>query len=174
MKTRLALATLVLAPLAIFALAGAGGAGGDDTAAIKKSTQDFQTTWNTHDPKAIAALWAKDGDLIDPWGKTAVGRDAVEKFFTGEHTGKGPLAHCTFDVKKDAIRMLSPDLSLEDWEVVLTGLQPEGAPAPLPAQFHRVVVIKKKDGDKWLIAAARPGLPTPVDAPAPTPGKTAR
>jgi uncharacterized protein (TIGR02246 family) len=164
--TRPALTLLVAAPLAALALAAAGGAGGsDDTAAIKQSTTDFATAWGKHDPKALAACWAKDGDLIDPWGKKSEGRDAVEKFFSHEHTGDGALAHCTYEMKSDSIRMISPDVSLEDWDVVLSGLKPEGAPAPLPPQFHRVVVIRHKDGGKWPIAACRPGLPTPVGEP---------
>jgi uncharacterized protein (TIGR02246 family) len=170
MKSRFALSALALVPVAAFLL-GAGG--GDDTAAIKKCTADFQVVWNKHDVKALAAHWAKDGDLIDPWGKTSVGRAEVEKFFTGEHTGKGALAHCTYEVKKDSIRMITPDVAMEDWEVVLSGLQPEGAPAPLPPQFHRVAVVLKKEGGAWLIAAARPGIPSPVDGPAKT-GNTAR
>jgi uncharacterized protein (TIGR02246 family) len=168
-------ASLLLVPIVALAFSVATGAGrADDTAAIRQATADFSTAWNKHDPKAIAALWAKDGDLIDPWGKKSEGREAVEKFFTHEHTGEGALAHCTYEMKADSIRMISPDVSLEDWDVVLSGLKPEGAPAPLPPQFHRVVVIRHKEGGKWPIAAARPGLPTPVDAPAPTPGKTAR
>ena len=160
MKRRFALGGCALIPLAAFALAAGSG---DDTAAIKKSSADFVAAWNKHDPEAIAAFWATDGDLIDPWGKVSVGRAEVKKFFAGEHGGNGALAHCTFENKKDSVRMLSPDIALEDWEVVLTGLKPEGAPAPLPAQFHRVVVIKKKVGDQWLIEAARPGVPTPVE-----------
>jgi uncharacterized protein (TIGR02246 family) len=158
-KRRTVLAALILAPVAAIALA-AGGA--DDMSAIKQATTDFGTAWNKHDAKAIAACWAKDGDLIDPAGKKMSGQEAVEKYFAEEHTGKGALAHCTFELKSDSVRLITPDVSLEDWDVVLTGLTPEGAPAPIGPQTHRVVVIRKKEGGKWPIAAARPGVPQPA------------
>jgi uncharacterized protein (TIGR02246 family) len=162
MHHRFVVGTCALFPLAAFAMALGGG---DETAAIRKSSADFAAAWNKHDPKAIAAFWATDGDLIDPDGKASVGRAEVEKYFTAEHTGNGGLAHCTLETKKDSVRMLAADIALEDWDVILTGLKPEGAPAPLPAQFHRVVVIKKKVGDTWQIEAARPGVPQPVQEP---------
>lgn len=160
MTNRFAVGACVLIPLAVFAFASGGG---DETGAIKKSSADFAAAWNKHDGKALASCWASDGDLIDPWGRTAVGKAEVEKFFTAEHTGNGALAHCTYEMKKDTVRMISPDVAMEDWEVVLTGLMPQGAAAPLGPQFHRVVVIRKKQGGQWEVFAARPGLPTPVE-----------
>ncbi len=142
----------------------------DDIGAIKKNTAAFQIAWNKHDPKAIAAFWATDGDLIDPWGVTSIGREAVEKFFTGEHTGMGKLAKSTYENKKDDVRLITPDVAIEDWQVVLTGIAPPPGSdgKPLGPQFHRVVVISKKSGGEWRITAARPGMPTPVtDAAAP-------
>ena len=64
-----------------------------------------------------------------------------------------------------SLHRFTPEVSIEDWDVVLTGLAPEGAPAPLGPQFHRVVIIRHKEGGKWPIAAARPGVPTPVTEP---------
>jgi uncharacterized protein (TIGR02246 family) len=162
MTRRSAIFGFALIPIAVLAFA-AGRA--DDIATIKKSSADFEAAWNKHDPKAIAAFWAADGDLIDPWGKTAVGREAVEKFFAGEHTGNGVLAHTTYEIKTDSVRLISPDVALQDWGVVITGLRPEGAPAPLGPQFHRVVIIRKKEGGQWPVVAARPGLPEPVKEP---------
>jgi uncharacterized protein (TIGR02246 family) len=132
----------------------------DEVAAIRKNTIGFQAAWNKHDPKALASFWAPDGDLIDPWGVTSSGSEAVEKFLASEHTGKGKLAHSTYDIRKDAVRLISGDVALEDWEVVLTGLS--GADGkPLGPQFHRVFVVSKKVSGEWHIQAARPGLPTP-------------
>ncbi len=162
------LAPIALLALAAFILAAAPvpSAPDDDIAAIKKNTAAFSAAWNKHDTKALAALWAADGDLIDPWGVTSVGRDAVEKFFAGEHTGMGKLAKSTYDNKKDDIRLITPDVAIEDWQVVLSGLNgPDGK--PMGPQMHRVIVVCKKSAGHWQIAAARPGIPNPVsDAPA--------
>jgi uncharacterized protein (TIGR02246 family) len=135
---------------------------------VKKNTVEFQAAWNRHDSKALAALWAKDGDLIDPWGVTSVGRDAVEKFFTEQHTGAGHLAKVTFDFKHEDVRLIGTDAALSDWQVVLTGLTGPDGKAMGP-QFQRVVVVSAKEGGKWRFAAARPGLPTPVQDGSSTP-----
>jgi uncharacterized protein (TIGR02246 family) len=168
MITRTIVTLAALALFAAFAAATAPApAPDDDIAAIKKNTAAFQTAWNKHDAKALAAFWAKDGDLIDPWGVTSVGRDAVEKFFAEQHTGSGKLAKSTYDNKADAVRLITPDVALEDWQVALTGLSdPEGK--PLGPQFHRVVIVSKKEAGQWRIAAARPGLPTDAAPAKPT------
>ncbi len=152
--------TLLVSALVIPAIGLAMAAGRlDETAAVKKTATDFQAAWNKHDAKALGAFWAKDGDLIDPMGKLSTGNAEVEKFFAGEHS-TGPLAKSTFDLKKDTVRFITPDVALSDWDVVLTGLAgPDGtASGPM---FHRVVVISKKEGGTWKIAAARPGVPQP-------------
>ena len=161
-KRRTLLAVALLAPFAAFALAsGSLNAGSlDDTQQVKKLATDFKAAWNKHEPKTMAALWAKDGDLIDPWGKVSNGRDEVEKFFTGEHTGTGQLAKSTYDIKKDSVRFITPDVALSDWDVIITGLAKSDGSVSGP-MFHRVVVISKKEGSDWKVAAARPGIPQP-------------
>lgn len=162
MNTRPLIILVPLSLLAAFLIASTPAptpAPDDDIDAIKKNTAAFQTAWNKHDAHALAALWATDGDLIDPWGVTSVGRDAVEKFFTEQHTGSGKLARVTYDNKSDSVRFITPDVAVEDWQVILTGLS-DPAGKPMPPQFHRIVIVSKKDGGHWLFAAARPGLPT--------------
>ena len=133
----------------------------EDMTAIKANTKRFQEAWNKHDPKALAAFWTKDGDLVDPWGVKSAGREAVEKFFTQEHTEKGKLSGSTYENQSDTVRFVTPDVAVEDWEVVLTGLSdPDGQ--ALGPQFHRVVIVAKREGGKWWISAARPGLPGPL------------
>jgi uncharacterized protein (TIGR02246 family) len=129
-----------------------------DLAAIKKNGAAFSAAWNKHDVKALAALWAKDGDLIDPWGVTSVGRENVEKFFAEQHNGAGKLAKSTYELKADSVRFITPDVALEDWQVVLTGLSDKDGKAMGP-MMHHVVLVWKKEGGKWEIAAARPGMP---------------
>ena len=45
-----------------------------DTAAIHARTQEFLAAWNRHDAKEMAAVWAPDGDLVNPFGRAAKGR----------------------------------------------------------------------------------------------------
>ena len=154
---RTLIAAALLIPIAGLAIAAGRP---DDTEAVKKNTAAFKAAWNKHDGKALAALWAKDGDLIDPEGVVSNGAAEVEKFFIAKHTGDGGLAKSTFDIKKDAVRFITADVALEDWDVVLTGLVgPDGKVAG--PMFHRVVIISKKEGGAWKFAAARPGSPQP-------------
>jgi uncharacterized protein (TIGR02246 family) len=169
-KRRTLLTAALLVPVVGLALA-AGRL--DETAAVKKTATDFQAAWNKHDSKAIAALWAKDGDLIDPKGTTAVGSADVEKFFAERFAGAGEMAKATFDLKKDSVRFITADVALSDWDVVLTGMAgPDGAPSG--PMFHRVVIISKKEGGSWKFAAARPGIPQPEGAKMPEKPKTAK
>jgi uncharacterized protein (TIGR02246 family) len=167
---RTLLAVALLVPVVGFALA-AGTL--DETAAVKKTGADFAAAWNKHDSKAVAALWAKDGDLIDPAGKMATGSAEVEKFFAERFAAGGELATVSFDLKKDSVRFITPEVALSDWDVVLTGFAgPDGKPAG--PMFHRVVVISKKDGGNWKVEAARPGIPQPEGAKAPEKTKPAK
>ena len=67
----LALATVV----GLAAVRRAAGAD-DDLDAVTKQCKAFKAGWNSHDPKAMAAVFAEDGDAIDPMGRKAVGRAA--------------------------------------------------------------------------------------------------
>ena len=79
LRKLLPLLALLLVAAFIVAAAPARPSPDDEVAAIKKNSATFAAAWNKHDAKALAALWAKDGDLIDPWGATSNSRDAVQK-----------------------------------------------------------------------------------------------
>src|SRR5689334_11387249 len=66
----------------------------DDDAAIHKRHDEWCAAWNKHDPKAMAAFFFADGELINPFGRHADGTAAIEKLFTDEHTG--PMAGTTY------------------------------------------------------------------------------
>jgi len=75
--------------------------------------------------------------------------------------GSGKLAKSTYENKSDSVRLITPDVAVEDWQVILTGLNdPDGKPMG-PRQIHYVVIVSKKDGGKWQIAAGRG--PGPAD-----------
>jgi uncharacterized protein (TIGR02246 family) len=142
-----------------------GGAGAE----IKARSDAFAAAWNKHDPKAMAAMWATDGDLIDPFGASAKGRAEVEKFFTTEHTGDGRMAGTTYTITSQTSRMIRADVAIAEWESTITGMKnAEGKDAgPL---VHHVTVVMSKNGSNWMIEAARPviyaappGRPKPLN-----------
>ncbi len=155
-STALAL-LLAYAPRAI-------GAGSEESA-VRDRVADFVTTWQKHDPKALAAFWAEDGDLINPWGRLAEGRAAVENLFKDEHDkASGPLRECTLGVGAGKVRFPSPDVAIFDADGTMTGVY-DAKGAKLPVQsFHATFVWKQADG-QWLVYAARPYMKPVANAP---------
>src|SRR5262249_6545605 len=130
MKSTRILLGVALAAVAGFAIVRSASSDAADEAAIKARSPDFAATWNRHDPKALAAFWAEDGDLINPWGRLATGRAEIEKLFQDEQGPAGMLRATTFDVKSDTVRFVSPDVAVDDWETVITGaFNPDGTKA---------------------------------------------
>ena len=153
----LGVASLCTFALAFTAVPRASGADSGE-AAVKKHTADFVAAWTMHDPKAMAALWAEDGDLLDPWGHMGKGRTGVEKIFTDDQTGKGPLRDSTFELTGESVRFPTPDVAVDDWEVSISGSYgPDGSKQPAPMRFHCTSILKKVGG-AWMIYAQRPYL----------------
>ena len=93
----------------------------------------------------------------------AQGHADLEKAFTAEQTGKGPLRESTVEVKDEPIRFLTADIAVSDAEVVLTGAYgPDGSKAG-PMGVH-VTNVWKKVGDEWWVAASRPYIKMPAPA----------
>jgi uncharacterized protein (TIGR02246 family) len=152
MKTRNALVAALLLGVALSAPATLAAATEDETA-IRELTDSFVNAWNNHDPAAMAATWAQDGDLINPQGRVAKGRDAIQQLLTDEHSGQ--MKTTTFTLKSLELRMLTPSVALGDWTTELTGaMDPQGNARP-PMHVHVFVVYEKRDG-KWLAEATRP------------------
>lgn len=127
-----------------------------DRQAIRKVQNDFAAAWNQADTKAMAGLWAENGDLINPFGREAKGRKAIEKLFAEE---RSTLAKDTnFAVRVRAVRFLKPDVVVVDcaWEVA--GIHgADGSELP-PLKGLYTAVMSKKQG-QWQIAASRPMVP---------------
>ena len=166
--TRFLLATALLAGLAgTFVLAPHASGGTDDSEVVKTRAKEFIAAWQKHDPKALAALWADDGDLINPWGRWAKGRAEVEALFRDEQTGKGPLRESTMALSEDSVRFPAADVAVHDWTATCTGvLAPDGTKQT--SAFH-VTMVWKKAGGTWSVYSARPYLKeNPPGAPQPT------
>lgn len=113
----------------------------------------FTKAWNAHDAKAMAALWADDGDLLDPWGKWAKGRNAVARAFTEDQSGR--FKESTINQRIDGVRFLGP-LAIVDTSARLTGGK-DADGKPMEALDHHVMWVMQKQGSNdWKIVAARP------------------
>lgn len=115
-------------------------------AAIKQRAREFDATWATHDPKAIAAYYTTDGNIVTPDGNDFVGRDGIEQCLTDGFNGNLKDSKLTTTVEK--VRLIKPDVAIVDSGAEMK--TPDGEPQKL----HLVSVLVKKDG-KWLNATTR-------------------
>lgn len=142
------------------------GAFAADTAtqAVEKRTGEFVAAWNLHDSKALAALFLLDGDLINPFGRWAKGRDEVARLFADEQSTV--MKATTMKTDAITVRTLAPDVALADWDITVTGMTaPDGSVMPA-MKFHGAFVWGKKGGT-WSVMAARPMLPASPSGTAP-------
>jgi len=140
-------------------LGGLAAQGSSDEQALRARADEFVAAWSHHDAKGLAAIWAPDGDLINPFGRVAKGRKAIEALFVDEHAGM--MKGTTFTIDSRETRMLDATTAIQDWEVTVGGMMPPGATAPMSLKHHVTVVCVKKNGS-WWVAAARPVVYTPA------------
>jgi uncharacterized protein (TIGR02246 family) len=151
-------------PLAIalaVALAGipvSARAADSNEAAIKELNQDFVTAWNAHDPKKMAAAWAEDVDLINPFGVKCGNRAEVEKLFEKEQSGV--MKASTYKIDSFTLRRACDDVMVGDWESTVTGMiDPDGN--ALPPFHHHVTAVYQNRGGHWTVTLVRAFQPLP-------------
>jgi uncharacterized protein (TIGR02246 family) len=156
-----------LIAVAVCALVGIGSARGEDPVKekeVRAAGDAFVAAWNQHDAKAMAAVWAPDGDLINPFGRWAKGRAEIEKLFSDEHATF--MKGTTYSIGNYKVRFASPAVAVVDWDGEIAGMRaPDGS--AMPAFKHHVVDVYAKKGNKWWLLAARataflppPGAPS--------------
>lgn len=113
-------------------------------AAIQAAGKAFATAFNANDAKAVAALWAEDGEFVNQSGERFNGRDEIEKQYADffkEYPG------VQIQLKINKIKLLSSTSAMEE------GLSTLGAPdAPSPVSCHYLVIYVKK-GSQWLMTS---------------------
>jgi uncharacterized protein (TIGR02246 family) len=140
---------------------GAGGPSTDlaNDAAIRKLYEEFTAAWNAHDPKKMASYWSLDGDVTEPDGMVAKGRDEVEKHFATEQ--EAAFKDSTLKLTIDSVWFVSGDVAMVDGTyVVLNALDPNGQPLP-PRKGLVSAVLLHEDGT-WRVAASRSMIPIPL------------
>lgn len=144
---------LLLAWLAVAPPSAAAAAEQQERQEIEARIGEFTDAWNRHDAEQLSALWAEDGDLINPFGRRAMGRDEVRQLMADEHAGV--MKQSNYEMKVDSMRMVG-DVALVDLDATLTGIRDPESDAELPPlKLHAFVVMTKQDG-KWMILSARP------------------
>lgn len=140
---------------------GLWAAEGTQVPGLHARAEEFKAAWDRHDAKALAAFWAEDGDLINPFGRVAKGRAEVEKLFHDEQTTV--MKSSTFNILSDSSREIAPGVAVADWDVEIAGVQGPGGAMP-PFKNHVTVVWVKKGGQWWAAAARPESFPPPPGA----------
>lgn len=152
MKT-ITLSVLLFAWLAVAPGSATAAAEQQEKQQIQSRIDEFTAAWNRHDAEQMSAIWAEDGDLINPSGRHAQSRAEVKKLLADEHASV--MKQSKHEMKVASVRMVG-DVALVDMDSTVTGMRnPEGGADLPPLKLHIFAVMKQQDG-KWMILSARP------------------
>ena len=134
--------------------------------AIRGVYRCISEAWEKGDARGVVANFAEDGNLIDPFGRVARGREAVAALLAGNFAGMFHGSRIVFDPQ--TFRILSPEVAVADgtWQVTLP--QAPGGPAPPEIAGLITTVFRKADGT-WKVEADRPMLKAPLPPNPPRP-----
>jgi uncharacterized protein (TIGR02246 family) len=118
----------------------------EDEQAIRANATAYVKAFNASDARALAALWAPEGEYIDAGGRTFRGRAAIEKemasFFVDHKSMKVELI-------SDSLRFVGPGVALESGHARVT----RTADGAVSLAGYNVVHVQG-DG-KWFLASVR-------------------
>jgi uncharacterized protein (TIGR02246 family) len=123
---------------------------------VESTINEFSQAWNRHDAKALASLFAPDGDLINPGGRPASGKAELDEFFAQEHSGYLKDSH--MDAKIRRVRQLRPDVAIVTVDMAMTGMQSPGSDELSTGDIIATFVLENQGG-AWRIVTARPMRP---------------
>src|SRR5262245_6253858 len=116
---------------AVFLLSAAAVAQSSDEKDIRTIGAQIQSAWNKSDAKEMADLFLTDGDYVSSTGRTARGRDELQRAFAAQWAGiyKGTkLSHTLTNV-----RFLRKDVAIADGAFEITGMR-DGSGKILPTR----------------------------------------
>jgi uncharacterized protein (TIGR02246 family) len=147
-------AVLVLSLLAAPVFAQSNAADEKDIRAI---AMQLQEAWNKHDAKMLAHLFLTDGDYVSSTGRTAQGRDEVEKAFAQQWAGlyKGTKINVTVTT----VHFVRRDVAVADGAFDVTGMK-DGSGKTLGPRSGLSTIVATKKGDRWYVAALRGMVPS--------------
>ena len=118
----------------------------DDENAIRLNIGALAKAANAHDAKALAALFAPNGELVNEEGHAVQGREAIEQTFAAIFKAH-PKMRLAVTVK--AVRFLTPAVAIEEGTSAITNTPGEGA------EHGRYMVVHVKQDGVWQMAGAR-------------------
>ncbi len=137
---------------------------GSNEQQIRARSEAFAAAWNKHDPTEMAYFWSVDGDLVNPYGRSAKGLLEIQRLFQDEHS-KG-LKQSTYTITGQKVRFIAPNLAVVDQDAEISGIaNPDGTTVTMKP--HVVALWRKSGGEWWIVTARAYNYSPPPAPPAP-------
>lgn len=153
------LAVSMLVPASGIAQVNRGGPASDvqSEKAVRELYDRFVADWNRHDAAALGAMYAIDGDHIEPDGNHVDGRDEVTLLLKRQHESAFKQTRLMLNIAD--VWFITEDVALVDGGYAISGIRsPDGK--ELPERRGHLTSILLREGGKWTIAASRLMIPT--------------
>lgn len=163
MSRALGAVLLVLAASAA-ALAQAAHKPGAEEGDVKAVAASFVDSWNRHDMKAFAELFAEDADFVNVIGMWWHGRAEIQKQHEAIHAARMKASHLA--ATRTEVSFLRPDVAVMHVRWELTGeAGPDGK--PLGPRTGIVTFVVARTAGKWsIVAGQNTNVVPPPSAPA--------
>jgi uncharacterized protein (TIGR02246 family) len=125
--------------------------------AVRELVEAFVKAYNAKDAKAIAAQFTEDGRVVGPDGSIADGRAAIERRYREAFDGD---PDATIEVTSDAVRLLAPDVVLEEGHAAIRS----GGATSKSGRYHAIYV--RRDGHWYQSSVYDLSDPSAKDSPA--------
>lgn len=120
-----------------------------EIAGLQKAAADFVIAYNSKDSAAIAALFTEDGEIADLTGEELTsGRDQIKARYDGVFADDPKQ----IAIEVNSVRLVAPNLAIEDGTFHLTPADDEDAP---PSSTSYTAVLMKNSEGTWQIASTR-------------------
>lgn len=127
----------------------------EDEQAIRDLMIRFVELRSEHRNEEAAALWARDGDYVNPvLEKKVAGPDEIAAMFN--HEDDECMADSRWSVLEGDVRFLAEGVAVSDWKVLVENTTITGEPADVTLSL--AVVWTKGEGG-WEMASVRPRVP---------------
>ncbi len=123
-----------------------------DERAVAAVLDRFEDSWNRHDMRAFAGLFAEDADFVNVFGTWWTGRDAIERAHAGAHATI--FKDSRLSIERNETRFVGPDAAVVRSLWRMTGqVDPKGAAVPPRAGI--LINVLRRAGDAWTIVASQ-------------------
>ncbi len=152
--TRLILSALLVLLPSICLAQGKGKPA--DEAAIRQVLAKSRESVEKRDADLRAGLYTEDAVFYNAFGVEREGREAIRELW-GQIFASGTFNQSTFEITKERIRFLSPDVAVVDIFEEVTGQRAPETGRELPARSVQLTLIMMKKENEWFIAYYRAG-----------------